>query len=49
MGIVHNDFQSAFEELLLKEKSFSNHHQNIQSLLTEIQKTLHKYSNIYLW
>ena len=49
MGIVHNDFQSAFEELLLKEKSFSNHHQSIQRLLTEIQKTLHKHSNIYLW
>ena len=46
--IDYNDLQSTFEEFLLKNESFSIHHQNIQRLLTEIHKTLHDIpTNIY--
>ena len=40
MCIVYNDLQSIFEKHLLRNKSFSIHHQNIQRLLTEIHKVL---------
>ena len=41
LRIVYNDFQCAFEDPLLKNNSFSIHHQNIQILLIEIHKALH--------
>ena len=34
--IVYNDTVSSFENLLIKDKSFTIHHQNIQSLAIEI-------------
>ena len=36
---VDFDLQSTFEEHIVKDESFSIHHQNIQRLLTEIHKT----------
>ena len=45
LRLVYNDFQSTFEELLDIDKSFSIHHQNIQTLVIEIYKFLHALSN----
>ena len=36
LGIVYNDNITSFEELLVKDKTFTIHHQNIQSLTIEI-------------
>ena len=38
LRIVYSDYKSSFCELLKKDKSFSIHHKNIQSLATEIYK-----------
>ena len=38
LRLVYNDFQSTFYELLIRDKSFSIHHQNIQTLAIEIYK-----------
>ena len=40
LRIVYNDYTATFEELLAKDGSFSIHHQNIQTLLVEIYKSL---------
>ena len=45
LRLVYNDFQSTFKELLDRDKSFSIHHQNIQTLAIEIYKFLHGLSN----
>ena len=39
--IVYNDTVTSFENLLIKDKSFMIHHQNIQSLAIEIYKAIH--------
>ena len=39
LRVVHNDYFSAFEELLLKDNSVSIHHRNLQVLVTEIFKS----------
>ena len=36
LRLVYNDFQSTFDELLIRDKSFLIHHQNIQTLAIEI-------------
>ena len=36
LRLVYNDFQSTFYELLDRDKSFTIHHQNIQTLVIEI-------------
>ena len=38
--IVYNDTIMSFEELLIKDKTFTIHHQNIQSLAIEIYKAM---------
>ena len=40
LRIVYDDFESTFEQLLIKDKSFCIHHQNIHTLMIEIYKTL---------
>ena len=40
LRIVYNDSVTSFEDLLIKDNSFTIHHQNIQSLATEIYKAL---------
>ena len=45
LRLVYDDFKSTFEELLVRDKSFSIHHQNIQTLAIEIYKFLHGLSN----
>ena len=40
LRIVYSDYKSSFCELLEKQKSFSIHHKNIQSLAIEIYKFL---------
>ena len=44
LRIVYSDYKSSFCELLEKDKSFSIHHKNIQSLTIEIYKFLHNLS-----
>ena len=41
LGIVYDDYNSTFEELLMKDGSFTIHHQNIQTLaISEIGRCL---------
>ena len=37
---MYNDTITSFEELLVKDKTFTIHHQNIQSLAIEIRKAM---------
>ena len=37
---MYNDTVTSFEDLLIKDRSFTNNHQNIQSLAMETNKTL---------
>ena len=37
---MYNDTIPSFEELLVKDKTFTRHHQNIQSLATETYKAV---------
>ena len=41
---VYNDFYSTFEELIIKDKSVSIHHRNLQVLATEIFKAVNDLS-----
>ena len=45
LRLVYNDYESSFDVLLNKNKSFSIHHQNIQKLLIEVYKSLNKPSH----
>ena len=40
LRIVYNDTITSFEELLVKDKTFTMHHQNIQSLAIEMYKAV---------
>ena len=40
LRIVYNDTVTSFENLLIKDKSFTIHHQNIQSLAIELYKAI---------
>ena len=42
LRLVYDDFESSFDILLNKNKSFSIHHQNIQKLMFEVYKSLNK-------
>ena len=44
LRIVYNDYDLSFEHLLLKDKSVSIHHRNLQILATEIYKVKHNIS-----
>ena len=46
--IVCNDTVRSFENLLIKDKSFTIHHQNIQLLAIEIYKAIHNLPGGYL-
>ena len=39
--IIYNDTVMSLENLLIKDKSFTIHHQNIQLLAIEINKAIH--------
>ena len=45
LRIVYNDYESSFEQLLIKDRSFCIHHQNIQRLMVEIYKILNNFTN----
>ena len=50
---VYSDYESSFEQLLINDKSFSIHHQNIDKLMIEIYKVFNNitdniYSNIFI-
>ena len=47
LRIVYNDYESTFEQLLINDKSFSIHHQNIHKLMIEIYKKLNDIDNTY--
>ena len=42
LRLVYDDYESSFDVLLNKNKSFSIHHQNIQKLIIEFYKSLNK-------
>ena len=42
LRLVYNDYESPFDVLLNKNKSFSIHHQNIQKRMIEVYKSLNK-------
>ena len=44
LGLVYDNYSSSFETLLERDSSFTIHHQNIQSMLIEIYKSLNKAS-----
>ena len=44
LRIVYDDYESSFEQLLVKDESFCIHHQNIQRLLIEMYKSFHDLS-----
>ena len=41
LRIVYNDYITSFDDLLIKDRSFTVHHRNIQFLLIELFKILH--------
>ena len=45
LRIVYSDQSSTFEELLERDKTFSIHHKNIQSLAIEIYKFVNGFSS----
>ena len=44
LSLVYDDYESSFDVLRNKNKSFSIHHQNIQKLMIEVYKSLNKLS-----
>ena len=44
LRLVYDDYSSSFETLLERDSSCTIHHHNIQSMLTEIYKSLNKVS-----
>ena len=44
LRLVYDDYSSSFETLLERDSSFTIHHQNIQSMLIEIYKSLNNAS-----
>ena len=42
LRLVYDGYESSFDVLLKKNKSFSIHHQNIQKLMIEFYKSLNK-------
>ena len=42
LSLVYNDYESSFDVLLNKYKSFFIHHQNVQKLMIEVYKSLNK-------
>ena len=44
LRLVYDDYSSSFQMLLERDSSFTIHHQNIQSMLIEIYKSLNKAS-----
>ena len=47
LRIVHNDYESSFEQLLIKDNSFCLHHQNIHRLMIEIYKIFNNMTDVY--
>ena len=44
LRLIYDDYESSFDILFNKNKSFSIHHQNIQKLMLEVYKFLNKLS-----
>ena len=49
LKILHNDYDSSFQSLLVRSNSFTIHVQNLQKLMTEIYKSLNNMNPSIAW
>ena len=49
LKILHNDYDSSFQSLLIRSNSFTIHVQNLQKLMTEIYKSLNNMNSSIVW
>ena len=49
LKILHNDYDSSFQSLLVRSNSFTVHVQNLQKLMTEIYKSLNNMNPSIVW
>ena len=49
LKILHNDYDSSFQSLLVRSNSFTIHVQNLQKLMTEIYKSFNNMNPSTVW
>ena len=49
LKILHNDYDSSFQSLLVRSNSFTIYVQNLQKLMTEIYKSLNNMNQSIVW
>ena len=49
LRILHNDYSSSFEEFLRKLNECTIHTKNLQKLMVEVNKCIHKENPSFMW
>ena len=49
LRLLYRDYDSSFEQLLVKDVSITVHRKKVQSLMTEIYKTMSHVHPLYIW